>query len=275
MFKEKLRAARQRNQSFLCVGLDPDPAKIPVADVTAFLREIIDATADLVGAYKPNLAFFEALGPQGCAVLQGTLEAIPKDIPTIGDGKRGDIGDTVRFYAKALFDLYGFDAVTVNAYGGRDALEPFLSRADRGVLVWCRSSNPGARDVQDQALADGRALYEAIAELARSWNQRGNVGLVVGATWPEQLRRVRRLCPDMFILVPGVGAQEGDLEAAVRAALDGEGEGFIINASRQVLYAAEGKGFVHSARRAAQALRARINQVREAALAEASQGRRE
>lgn len=275
MFKEKLRAARQRNRSFLCVGLDPDPARIPMADVAAFLREVIDATADLVGAYKPNLAFFEALGPKGHAILQRTLEAIPKGIPTIGDGKRGDIGDTMRFYAKALFDLYGFDAVTVNAYGGRDALEPFLSQGDRGVLIWCRSSNPGAADVQDRALADGRALYEAIAELAGSWNESGNVGLVVGATWPEQLRRVRRLCPNMLILVPGVGAQEGDLEAAVRAALDRDGEGFIISASRQVLYAAEGKGFARTARRAAQALRARINQVRETALAELSQGRRE
>ena len=201
MFREKLRVARERNRSFLCVGLDPDPARIPVTDVAAFLQDVIDATADLVGAYKPNLAFFEALGPKGYAILQRTLEAIPKDIPTIGDAKRGDIGDTMRFHAKALFDLYGFDAVTVNAYGGRDALEPFLSREDRGVLIWCRSSNPGAGDIQDQALADGRALYEAIAELARSWNERGNVGLVMGATWPEQLRRVRQLCPDLLILV--------------------------------------------------------------------------
>lgn len=274
MFREKLRAARERNHSFLCVGLDPDPAKISLADVAAFLREIIDATADLVTAYKPNLAFFEALGRECYDILQRTLEAIPEDIPTIGDGKRGDIGDTMRFYTQALFDLYGFDAVTVNPYGGRDALEPFLARADRGVFIWCRSSNPGAADVQDQALADGRSLYEAIAELARSWNQRGNVGLVVGATWPAQLQRVRRLCPDMLILVPGVGAQEGDLESAVRAALDREGQGFIINASRQVLYAAKGKGSARAARRAAQALRARINAVREVALAELSQGSR-
>jgi len=271
VFSEKLRAAQERNHSFLCIGLDPDPAKIPAADVATFLREIIDATADLVGAYKPNLAFFEALGTEGHDILRRTLEAIPKGIPTIGDGKRGDIGDTMRFYAKALFDQYDFDAVTVNAYGGHDALEPLLSRKDRGVLIWCRSSNLGAQDIQDRSLTDGRALYEVIAELAKSWNENGNVGLVVGATWPEQLRRVRQLCPDMFILVPGVGAQEGDLEAAVRAALDRQGSGFIINASRQVLYASKGKDFALDARRVAQVLRTRINQAIEAALTQPSQ----
>jgi orotidine-5'-phosphate decarboxylase len=267
MFAEKLRAAAETNNSFLSIGLDPDPELMAHPHIPSFLQEIVDATSDLVCAYKPNLAFFEALGMGGMQTLLESLRSVPKHIPIIADAKRGDIGNTARFYARALFEVYKFDAVTVNPYGGRDAVQPFIDYADRGVLVWCRSSNPGATDLQDMRLEDGRPVYEAIAESAREWNIRGNVGVVAGATWPEQIERVRDICPDMWLLVPGVGAQEGDLEAAVHAAMDAEGGGFILNASRAVLYASQDDGYAKAARKAAQRLRSRINLMREAAIA--------
>jgi orotidine-5'-phosphate decarboxylase len=271
MFFAKLREAIQRNESFLCVGLDPDPSRLPERDVAAFNRAIVEATADLVCVYKPNLAFYEALGPQGMEVLHQTVEAIPKDIPVIGDAKRGDIGSTAQAYARALFDAYGFDAVTVNPYLGGDALAPFLERADKGVFVLCRTSNPGGADLQDRLIGgdgDGRPLYEVVAQLARDkWNVHGNVGLVVGATYPEELGRIRQLCPNMTFLLPGVGAQGADVAAAVRNALDEEGGGFIIASSRQILYASSGRDYAQAARGAAQALRDEINRQRAAALA--------
>ena len=267
LFTDKLRAATRANNSFLCVGLDPDPALMAHPHMPSFLQEIVDATCDIVCAYKPNLAFFEALGTGGMQLLLESVRSVPKHIPIIADAKRGDIGNTDRFYAHALFDIYKFDAATVNPYGGLDGVQPFLDHADRGVFVWCRSSNPGAADIQDLELADGRYLYEAVAEQARAWNQHGNVGLVVGATWPEQLERVRERCPDMLILVPGVGSQEGDLEACVQAACDSSGGGFLLNASRSILYAAGGDGYAKAARKAAQKLRSRINIMREAVLA--------
>ena len=270
MFFAKLREAIQRNDSFLCVGLDPDPARLPERDVAAFNRAIVEATADLVCVYKPNLAFYEALGPRGMEVLHQTVEAIPEGIPVIGDAKRGDIGSTAQAYARALFDAYGFDAATVNPYLGGDALSPFLERADKGVFVLCRTSNPGGADLQDRLIAaDGgvRPLYEVVAELARDkWNVHGNVGLVVGATYPEELGRIRQLCPDMTFLLPGVGAQGADVAAAVRNALDEGGGGFIIASSRQILYASSGRDYAQAARRAAQALRDEINRQREVAL---------
>jgi orotidine-5'-phosphate decarboxylase len=267
MFAEKLRAASERNKSYLCVGLDPDPELMPHGHVASFLQEIVDSTVDLVCAYKPNLAFFEALGTGGMQMLMEGLRSVPEEVPVIADAKRGDIGNTARFYARALFEEWGFDAATVNAYGGRDAVEPFLEHQDRGVFVWCRSSNPGAADFQDLTLADGRSLYEAVAERAREWNAHGNVGIVVGATWPEQVERVRGLCPDMTVLLPGIGAQEGDLGAAVGAAMDGSGAGFVVSASRRVLYASGGQDYGKAARRAAEELREQINRARAAASA--------
>jgi len=266
-FAEKLREASRRNQSFLCVGLDPDPTHLKGTPVPAFLQAVIDATHDLVCAYKPNLAFFEALGIGGMQTLLEALRSVPAHIPIIADAKRGDIGNTARFYARALFEVYDFDAATVNPYGGFDAVEPFLAYADRGVFVWCRSSNPDAAELQDLPLNDGRPLYEAVAAMAGSWNQHGNVGLVMGATWPEPLARVRQLCPELPILLPGVGSQTGDLAQAVRAAMDGQGEGFIVSSSRQVLYAASGDGFAREARKVALSLREQINREREAVLA--------
>lgn len=267
MFIEKLRAASRRNSSFLCIGLDPDPELMPHPHTPSFLQEIVDATADLVCAYKPNLAFFEALGTDGMPTLLEGLRSVPTHIPVIADAKRGDIGNTARFYARALFEAYGFDAVTVNAYGGWDTVEPFLEYADRGVFIWCRSSNPGAADLQDLTLADGRPLYEAVAERAREWNVRGNLGLVVGSTRPQAIERVRSLCPDMLLLLPGVGAQQGDLAASVQAALDANGEGLLVSASRRVLYASQGREYTKAVRRAAQELRDQINREREAVLA--------
>jgi orotidine-5'-phosphate decarboxylase len=266
-FREKLEAAAVRNGSLLCVGLDPDPARLPIDDLAGFNRAIVEATADLVCAYKPNLAFYEALGEEGYAALKETLAAIPADVPTIADAKRGDIGNTARGYARAVFDVLGFDAVTVNPYLGGDSLEPFIQREDRGVFVLCRTSNPGAADIQDLAVGNGRAsrpLYQVVAELARRWNTRGNVGLVTGATYPEELARVRELCPDMVLLIPGVGAQAGDLAAAVRGGLDARRGGILVNASRGVLYASAGADFAEAAREAARALRDEIERHREA-----------
>jgi orotidine-5'-phosphate decarboxylase len=267
VFVEKLRAAQRTNNSYLCIGLDPDPQLMAHTHVPSFFTDIIEQTKDLVCAYKPNLAFFEALGTGGMQLLLESISAVPTHIPIIADAKRGDIGNTARFYARALFENYRFDACTVNPYGGRDAVEPFTAYHDRGVFVWCRSSNPGAADVQDLRLDDGRPLFEAIAERCREWNAHGNVCLVAGATWPEQIERVRDICPGQVILVPGVGAQQGELEAAVHAAMDAEAENFLMNVSRGVLYASQGDDYATAARKEAQRLRNRINVMRQAALA--------
>jgi orotidine-5'-phosphate decarboxylase len=266
-FQEKLTAASRKNNSLLCVGLDPDPALMPLEDVLEFNRAIIEATADLVCCYKPNLAFYEALGIPGLEALQRTLEHIPGDIPVIGDAKRGDIGSTAKAYAKAMFEQWGFDATTANPYGGADAVEPFLEYEDRGILLWCRSSNPDAADFQDLSVADGserRPFYEKVALKAREWNSRDNIGLVVGATYPEQLQKVRHLCPDMVILAPGVGPQGGDLENTVKYGMNASAEGLIINSSRGIIFASQNKDdFASEARRAAQELRQSINRARE------------
>ena len=261
-FNAKLQAACQANRSLLCVGLDPDPRRMPVADVFEFNRTIIDATSDLVCAYKPNLAFYEALGLGGLEALQKTVDHIRRrspGVPIIGDAKRGDVGSTAEAYAKALFESWGFDATTVNAYGGRDTVEPFLSYRGNGVFIWCRSSNPGAGDLQDLREVEGGTVYEAMATKAKGWSSSGNLGLVVGATYPQELSKLRELCPDMIFLVPGVGAQGGDLEAAVLAGVDREGRRAIINSSRQVLYASNGPDYAQAARLQATRLREAIN----------------
>ena len=271
-FFDKLEQAARRNGSLLCVGLDPDPALMPVDDVAAFNRAIIEATSEFVCAYKPNLAFYEALAERGFAALRETLAAIPKEIPAIADGKRNDIGNTAKAYARALFDELGFAAATVNPYLGGDAVEPFLEREDKAAFVLCRTSNPGARDLQDllvsQPGSEPQPLFEVVAGMARRWNSRGNVGLVVGATYPEELRRVRQICPEMTFLVPGVGAQGGDVAAVLANGLDGDGGGLIINVSRQVLYASRGVDFAQAAAAAARGLRDEIERERQRALAQ-------
>jgi orotidine-5'-phosphate decarboxylase len=278
-FFQKLGRAVARNDSLLCVGLDPDAERLPLglpagragADgVAAFQRAIIEATADLVCAYKPNLAFYEALGEPGLQALHDTLAAVPPDVPVIGDAKRGDVAHTASAYARAMFDHWGFDAVTVSPYLGADSLEPFLEREDRGVFLVCRTSNPGARDLQDLPVLPGgvggqaRPLFEVVAERAKEWNTRGNLGLVVGATYPEELGRLREMCPEMTFLVPGIGAQGGDLEACLRRGLDADGGGLVINVSRQVLYASSGEDFASAARKAALAVRDQIRRLRQA-----------
>ena len=246
-FFEKLTIAAAQNDSLLCVGLDPDPSMIPDHCVVAFNRQIIEATAHVACAYKPNLAIYEAMGPSGLLSLEKTLDIIRQitpNTPIIGDGKRADIGLCSIAYTKTLFDTYKFDAVTVNPYLGVDALAPFLDRKDKGVFILCHTSNPGARDIQELKVIQGadpiaHPLYEVVAELAQKWNSNGNVGLVVGATYPEQISRVRQICPNMLFLIPGVGAQGGNIGKTVSCAIDGQGMGFIINVSRQIMYAAK------------------------------------
>jgi orotidine-5'-phosphate decarboxylase len=265
-FLNTLLDAGRRNRSLLCVGLDPDPARIPAGlraapdPVYAFCKAIVEATADLVCAFKPNIAFFEALGTHGHATLRRVIEAIPRGVPVLLDAKRGDMGSTAAAYAKSLFEVLGADAVTLNPYLGSDSLAPFLRYADRGCLLVCRTSNPGSADLQDLELAGGGPFYLEVARRAQAdWNANGNVGLVVGATYPNQLRMVRELCPELPILVPGVGAQGGDPRLAVRAAVDRHGERAIISASRSILFASEGDDFADAARREALRLRDEIN----------------
>ena len=258
-FIEKLLAASRSNGSLLCIGLDPDPDLMPQVGVLDFNRRIIDATCDLVCAYKPNLAFYEALGIEGMRALEETLAHIPDTIPVIGDAKRSDIGNTARAYARALFETFGFDAATVNPYLGYDSIEPFIEYSGKGVFVLCRTSNPGSAEFQELRLAEPQVpLYEMVAHRAKEWNRHGNIGLVVGATYPEELRRIRQLCPDMPLLIPGVGTQGGDLASTVRYGVDAHGEKAIISSSRQVLYASREHDFDVAARKVAQGLRDEI-----------------
>lgn len=260
-FIDKLLSAGRRNKSLLCIGLDPDVTLMPKVDLLEFNKAIVDATADLACAYKPNLAFYEALGIDGLKVLQKTIEHIPDHIPVIGDGKRGDIGNTAKAYAKALFETFGFDAATVSPYLGYDSVEPFLGYEDKGIFILCRTSNTGAADFQSLVDAQGRPLYEAVARKAKNWDTRGNIGLVVGATYPDELKAIRQLCPEMPLLIPGIGAQGGDLASAVKNGIDARGEKAIIAISRQILYASKGKDFAQAARHNAQGLRDDINKL--------------
>ena len=222
--------------------------------------DVVAATADLVCAFKPNIAFFEALGPAGIDMLRRLIAAMPRDVPVILDAKRGDIGSTAAAYAEAVFERLGADAVTLSPYLGGDSLEPFLRRADKGCFILCKTSNPGSGDLQDLELASGGPLYIEVARRARdAWNRNGNVGLVVGATYPGVLADVRALCPELPLLVPGVGAQGGALADAVRAAADAQGGRAIVNASRGVLYAGDDRDYADAARREALRLRNEIN----------------
>ena len=252
--------------SLLCVGLDPDASRLPAGlSVLQFNQAVIGATREFACAYKLNFAFYEALGPEGWGALRETLWYIPRDIPVIADAKRADIGNTSKAYAKAIFDELGFNAVTVNPYLGYDAVEPFLEHRDKGLYVLCRTSNPGAADFQDLEVKNAghlEPLYEAVAGKAAQWNVRGNVGLVVGATAIDDLRRIRRRHPEMPFLVPGVGTQGGDLELAVLYGRNFQSAGLIINASRQVIFASSGPDFAEAAGRAAEKLRDEINRYR-------------
>ena len=287
-FINRLHNAARANHSLVCVGLDVDPALMPHAparnnDVRSFNRAIVDATKDLVCAYKPNIAFYEALGLEGLEALRDTvayIREVAPDVALLCDAKRGDIDSTSAKYAEAIFDYWGFDAVTVNGYMGEDSLLPFFQYADRGIFVLCRTSNPGAGEFQDitvlpnaaEAGADGKGqrmpLYEWVAVRASEWNANGNIGLVVGATSPEQLRIVRNRCPGMPILIPGIGAQGGELEASVRNGIDRNADGqiaspnILINSARGIIYAdRSADGFADGARAAAARLRDDINEA--------------
>ena len=263
-FRERYEAAAAANDSLLCVGLDPDPRRIPAGVGTlAFLEAIVEATADLVCCFKPNAAFFESRGPEGVEELRALIAAIPDDVPVLLDAKRGDIGHSSEHYARAVFEQLGAHGVTVSPYLGRDAVEPFLAYEERHSFVLCRTSNAGAGDFQDLPVGEGgRPLYLQVAATASTWNERGNVGLVVGATYPGEAAEVRALCPDMLLLMPGVGAQAGDLEAAVQAAVDADGGGILVNASRGVLYAGTDGDYASAARAEAARLRDAINAAR-------------
>jgi len=260
-FFESLECTALRNNSLVCVGLDPRPARIPEQfrgrpdPIFAFNRHIIDETRDLVCAYKPNYAFYEALGLDGLAALRRTVDYIGDDVPVILDVKRGDIGSTGEAYAWAAFETWGVGAATVNPYMGRDSVEPFAAYENRGVFVLCHTSNPGATDLQTLDCA-GQPLYHHVAHLAAELNRAGNIGLVVGATYPVRLRAVREIMPDGWVLLPGVGAQGGDLEACLDAGLRPDGLGLIVNSSRGIIFADD-------PRAAAMELRERINAGRE------------
>jgi orotidine-5'-phosphate decarboxylase len=268
-FMQPLRDRWQQAGSLVCVGLDPEPAKFPskfAGDpdaVFAFCRDIVDATAQYACAFKPQIAHFAALGAEDAlARLVAHVHAAHPGIPVILDAKRGDIGSTAQRYAAEAFDRYRADAVTANPYLGRDSVQPFLDRADKGVVILCRTSNPGAGDFQDLAI-DGRPLYQHVAErVARDWNGHGNCALVVGATWPAQLREVRAIVGDMPLLIPGVGAQGGDVEAVVRNGLDAGGAGLLVSSSRAILYASNGDDYAEAAAAAAKSLRDGINRHR-------------
>lgn len=263
-FISRLEARVDEVKSSLCVGLDPHPEDLPAptADhAREFCLRLIESTANQAAVFKPNAAFFEAYGPEGLSVLQEIIAAVPDDIPVILDAKRGDIASTARAYARAAFQILGADAITVNPYLGYDSVAPFLENPVWGVFLLCKTSNPGSADLQDLKVVDhgklsdaslGHAVYEQVVRLAQSWNQNDNLGLVVGATHPEALRRVRVIAPDLWILAPGVGAQGGDLRAALQFGLREDGLGLLLAVSRSISRAA-------NPRKAAEALRVGIN----------------
>jgi orotidine-5'-phosphate decarboxylase len=273
-FVRRLRDRWQQADTLLCVGLDPDPARFPeslvatgddVADsLFAFCRDIADATAEFACAFKPQIAYFAAHNG-GEAALQRLIAHINgthPDVPVILDAKRGDIGSTAEQYAVEAFDRYGADAVTLNPYMGRDSAAPFLQCSDRGCIFLCHTSNPGARDFQELTV-DGEPLYRRIARtIAGEWNGDGNCALVVGATFPEELKDIRGIVGDMPLLIPGVGAQGGDVGAVVRNGRSADGTGLMINSSRGILYASPGAGYAEAAADAARSLRDAINRFR-------------
>ena len=265
-FIERLFNASETARSLLCIGLDIDPTRMPNVEPAEFNRAIVNSTADLVCAYKPNLAFYEALGIPGLHILEATLDHIRDAAPhcmIIGDCKRGDIDVSANAYATAMFDVWGFDAVTINPWGGMDTVEPWLKYPDRGAFVWCRGSNRGAADLQDVPVSGmGNLTQPAYLRLARRTQQRatqGNLGLVVGATAPHQLASVREACPELPILIPGVGTQGGDLRESVRHGVNRQGRMAVINSARGVIYASSGPDYATAARSRAVELRDGIN----------------
>ena len=268
-FIKKLNQAWETNDSLLCVGLDPNWVKIPSHlkeydhPIFEFCKQIVDATHDVVCGYKPQIAYFAGLSAENqlqmiCDYIRNTYP----HLPIILDSKRGDIGSTAAMYAKEAFERFQADAVTINPYMGQDSAQPFLDYADKGVVLLCRTSNPGASDIQDLEV-DGVPIYEKVATMiSEKWNENANCCIVVGATWPEQMRRLREITGDMPFLVPGVGAQGGDVKAILEAGQTKNGTGLIINSSRAVLYADDSPTFASAARKVAMETRDLINQHR-------------
>lgn len=273
LFTDKLSDRTHAVDSMLCVGLDPDFARIPEHlkgeedPVWAFCRAIVDATAPFVCAFKPQIAYFAAMGAE--KTLERVIAYIHEkhpDIPVILDAKRGDIGSTARQYAKEAFVRYKADAVTVSPYMGYDTITPYLEYQDKGVIILCRTSNPGGADIEE-LVCDGEMIYERIARLASGpWNTTRQLGLVVGATQPAEIARVRKIAPSLPLLVPGIGAQGGDVNAAVAAGLDAAGAGMIINSSRAIIFAGKDENFAQAAADAARATRDAIRAAKVKAL---------
>ena len=268
-FRQMLAAAERRNDSLLCVGLDPEPAKFPGAwkgdagRIFDFCSAIVDATKDLVIAFKPQIAYFAANRAEDALErLMAHIHHVAPDVPVILDAKRGDVGSTAQQYAREAFERYRADALTLSPFMGFDSIEPYLEYEGKGLILLCRTSNPGGSDLQAQRLQSGEALYEHIARLAQGpWNRSGQLGLVVGATFPAEIESVRALAPTLPLLIPGVGAQGGDAQATVRAGWRADGP-IIVNSSRAVLYAGDGDDFADAARRVAEATRRLLNQAR-------------
>jgi orotidine-5'-phosphate decarboxylase len=268
-FIEAVESAWKKNDSLVCVGLDSDISKVPAHlrdlenPLFEFNRAIVDATSDLVCAYKPQMAYYSAARAEEDLLM--TIDHIHENhpgIPVILDAKRGDIGSTAEMYVKEVFDRYQADAVTVNPYLGEDSLRPFLKRKDKGVIILCRTSNPGSRDLQDLE-SNGEKLYQIVARKASTeWNANNNILLVVGATYPEELKEIRSIIGEMPLLVPGIGAQGGDVERAVTNGKTRNGTGMIINSSRGIIYSSQGDDFAEAARNAAETLRDEINRYR-------------
>lgn len=269
-FTQMLANAWQKNNSLLCVGLDPDPAKFPTHlhgrddAIFAFCADIVDATADLVCAFKPQIAYFAARRAED--QLEALIAHIHQNhpgIPVILDAKRGDIGSTAEQYAIEAFERFKADAVTVNPYMGRDSVDPYLAYPNKGVILLCRTSNAGGSDLQFLEVGGNEKLYERVASLsANTWNTTGQIGLVVGATFPAEIARVREIVGDMPLLVPGIGAQGGDIEATVKAGRTANGSGLMINSSRAILYAGKDEHFAAAARQVAEETRDAINLYR-------------
>jgi len=274
MFTEKLAWRTRKADSMLCVGLDPDTSRLPACIAVAsdpvftFCRAIVDATASYVCAFKPQIAYFAAARAEASLEkLVAYISSTYPEIPVILDAKRGDIGSTARQYAREAFVRYGADALTVSPYMGFDTIEPYFEYPERGVIVLCRTSNPGGADFEELDVG-GEKLYERIARLAGGvWNRTGQLGLVVGATHPQEIATVRALAPQLPLLVPGIGAQGGDVNSAVEAGLDAEGYGMIINSSRAILYASAAEDFAAAAALKAEQTREAIRAAKRLALA--------
>lgn len=272
-FVDALRAVSAHHDSMLCVGLDPEPARLPLAwrgdaaRIFDFCVAVVDATRDLVCAFKPQIAYFAAHRAEDqLERLIAHIHATAPEVPVILDAKRGDIGATAEQYAREAFERYRADAVTLSPFMGLDSLEPFLRHREKGAILLCRTSNPGGDDLQAQVLEGGERVYERVARLAAGpWNRHGQLGLVVGATYPAEIARVRQLAPTLPLLIPGIGAQGGDAGATVRAGWRRDAP-IVVNSSRAVLYAGEGDDFADAARRAAQATRDALNLARTAAV---------